>query len=144
LQGTLEWLVELGTRGDPCSPLRWTCKSTTHLAEELSQIGHPVSPRTIGRMLNADAYSLQSNRKTQEGSFHPDRNAQSELINATVKQFQERGQPVISADTKKKELVGRSRMAGGNGSLSGNRSKSRSTNLWTRIWARLSLPESMI
>lgn len=103
---TLEWLVEPVTRGDPCSPLRWTCKSTTNLADELSKMGHPVSPRTIGRILNADGYSLQSNRKTLEGASHPDRNAQFELINATVKQFQERGQPVISVDTKKKELVG--------------------------------------
>jgi transposase len=103
---TLQWLVEPVTRGDPCSPLRWTCKSTTKLAEELEQSGHPVSPRTIGRMLKADGYSLQSNRKTKEGASHPDRNAQFELINATVKQFQERGQPVISVDTKKKELVG--------------------------------------
>ena len=106
LMETLEWLVEPLTRGDPCSPLRWTCKSTTNLADELSQMGHPVSPRTIGRMLNADGYSLQSNRKTKEGASHPDRNAQFELINTTVKQFQERGQPVISVDTKKKELVG--------------------------------------
>ena len=103
---TLECLVEPVTRGDPCSPLRWTCKSTTNLAEELGQMGHPVSPRTIGRMLNADGYSLQSNRKTLEGASHPDRNAQFELINATVKLFQQRGQPVISVDTKKKELVG--------------------------------------
>src|SRR5271157_1325388 len=93
---TLEWLVEPVTRGDPCSPLRWTCKSTTNLAEELSQMGHPVSPRTIGRMLNADGYSLQSNRKTKEGISHPDRNAQFEFINLmAVKQFQQRGQPVI-------------------------------------------------
>jgi transposase len=106
LQETLQWLVEPVTRGDPCSPLRWTCKSTTNLAEELEKIGHPVSPRTIGRMLNADGYSLQSNRKTKEGASHPDRNAQFELINATVMQFQQRGQPVISVDTKKKELVG--------------------------------------
>jgi hypothetical protein len=106
LQEALEWLVEPLTRGDPESPLRWTCKSTTHLAEELSRLGHPVSPRTVGRLLNADGYSLQSNRKTQEGESHPDRNAQFEFINLAVKQFQQRGQPVISVDTKKKELVG--------------------------------------
>ncbi len=103
---TLEWLVEPLTRGDPCSPLRWTCKSTTNLAEELSRMGHPVSPRTVGRLLNADGFSLQSNRKTKEGESHPDRNAQFEFINGTVKRFQKRGQPVISVDTKKKELVG--------------------------------------
>ena len=106
LTETLEWLVEPLTRGDPCSPLRWTCKSTTNLAEELSQMGHPISPRTVGRLLNADGYSLQSNRKTKEGESHPDRNAQFEFISATVKRLQQRGQPVISVDTKKKELVG--------------------------------------
>ena len=77
---TLEWLVEPVTRGDPCSSLRWTCKSTTNLAEELGRMGHPVSPRTVGRLLNADGYSLQSNRKTKEGESHPDRNAQFEFI----------------------------------------------------------------
>jgi len=106
LLGALEQMVEPLTRGDPESPLRWTCKSTTHLAEELSRLGHPVSPRTVGRLLNADGYSLQSNRKTKEGESHPDRNAQFEFINLAVKQFQQRGQPVISVDTKKKELVG--------------------------------------
>jgi transposase len=102
----LERLVDPVTRGDPESPLRWTCKSTTHLAEALSDQGHVVSPRTVGRLLNADGYSLQSNRKTKEGEDHPDRNAQFEHINRTVKLFQHRGQPVISVDTKKKELVG--------------------------------------
>jgi len=103
---TLERLVEPLTRGDPESSLRWTCKSTTRLAMELTQQGHAVSPRTVGRLLNADGYSLQSNRKTKEGEDHPDRNAQFEHINATVRRFQQRGQPVISVDTKKKELVG--------------------------------------
>jgi len=112
LTETLEWLVEPLTRGDPSSPLRWTCKSTTNLAEELGRMGHPVSPRTVGRLLNADGYSLQSNRKTKEGESHPDRNAQFEFISATVKRFQQRGQPVISVDTKKKELVGRFKNGG--------------------------------
>ena len=75
-------------------------------------MGHRVSPRTVGRLLNADGYSLQSNRKTKEGESHPDRNAQFEFINLTVKQFQQRGQPVISVDTKKKELVGRFKNGG--------------------------------
>jgi hypothetical protein len=88
------------------SPLRWTCKSTAQLAGELTRQGHPVSPRTVGRLLKADGYSLQGNRKTKEGGNHPDRNAQFEHINATVTKFQRRGQPVISIDTKKKELVG--------------------------------------
>ena len=102
----LENLVEPTTRGDPESPLRWTLKSTTQLAQELTRQKHPVSPRTVGRLLNDLEYSLQGNRKTLEGSAHPDRNAQFEYINASVKRFQQRGQPVISVDTKKKELVG--------------------------------------
>jgi hypothetical protein len=106
LAESLERLVDPATRGDPMSPLRWTCKSTAQLAGELTRQGHPVSPRTVGRLLKADGYSLQGNRKTKEGGNHPDRNAQFEHINATVTKFQSRGQPVISIDTKKKELVG--------------------------------------
>ena len=102
----LESLVEPTTRGDPESALRWTCKSTTLLAQELTRRRHPVSPRTVGRLLNESGYSLQGNRKTLEGNSHPDRNAQFEYINASVKRLQQRGQPVISVDTKKKELVG--------------------------------------
>jgi Rhodopirellula transposase DDE domain len=106
LAESLERLVDPATRGDPMSPLRWTCKSTAQLAGELTRQGHPVSPRTVGRLLKADGYSLQGNRKTKEGGNHPDRNAQFEHINAAVTKFQRRGQPVISIDTKKKELVG--------------------------------------
>jgi hypothetical protein len=102
----LDRLVAPLTRGDPESPLRWTCKSTSHLAQELSRQGHPISARTVAQLLNADGYSLQGNRKTLEGTEHPDRNTQFEYINAKVKRFQQCGQPVISVDTKKKELVG--------------------------------------
>lgn len=102
----LDRLVAPLTRGDPQSPLRWTCKSTRHLAQELSRQGHPISARAVAQLLNDAGYSLQGNRKTLEGTSHPDRNAQFEYINAKVKQFQRRGQPVISVDTKKKELVG--------------------------------------
>jgi hypothetical protein len=102
----LEQLVDPVTRGDPESPLRWTCKSTRTLARELTVQGHPVSESTVRRLLHAADYSLQGNRKTREGVAHPDRNAQFEHINACVRAFQERGQPVISVDTKKKELVG--------------------------------------
>ena len=102
----LQWLVEPSTRGDPMSPLRWTCKSTHELATALNEQGHELSPRTVGRLLNAAGFSLQGNRKTKEGADHPDRNAQFEHINATVKRMQRRSQPVISVDTKKKELVG--------------------------------------
>lgn len=112
LQEALERLVDPVTRGDPESPLRWTCKSTTQLARALTQAGHTASPRSVGRLLNAAGYSLQSNRKTQEGSSHPDRNAQFEHISHRVQYFQQRGQPVISVDTKKKELVGTFRNGG--------------------------------
>ena len=108
----LERLIEPATRGDPESPLRWTCKSTTRLASELTAEGHPVSASTVGRLLRAADYSLQSNRKTQEGADHPDRNAQFEYIAAAVQAFQQQAQPVISVDTKKKELVGEFRVAG--------------------------------
>jgi hypothetical protein len=106
LPAALERLVDPVTRGDPMSPLRWTCKSTTQLAGELTRQGHPVSPCTVGRLLNAAGYSLQGNRKTKEGKDHPDRNAQFQHISISVLAFQERGQPVISIDTKKKEIVG--------------------------------------
>ncbi len=105
-------LVDPMTRGDPLSPLLWTCLSTTNLADALTTQGHTVSPRTVGRLLNEEGYSLQSNRKTKEGKSHPDRNAQFEYINATVKRFQRGGQPVISVDTKKKELIGEFRNVG--------------------------------
>lgn len=112
LPAALERLVDPTTRGDPMSPLRWTCKSTTQLARELTRQGHLVSPRSVGRLLRAAGYSLQSNRKTKEGNDHPDRNAQFQHINTSVLTFQNRGQPVISIDTKKKELVGRFRNGG--------------------------------
>jgi DDE family transposase len=112
LASALERLVDPSTRGDPMSPLRWTCKSTSQLASELTNQGHPVCARTVGRLLKASGYSLQGNRKTKEGANHPDRNAQFEHINATVMRFQRRGQPVISVDTKKKELVGEFRNSG--------------------------------
>jgi hypothetical protein len=102
----LERLIEPATRGDPMSPLRWTCKSTAKLAEELTRQNHPVTDRTVAMLLKQSGYSLQANRKTREGSSHPDRNAQFEYINRQVIAFQRRRQPVISVDTKKKELVG--------------------------------------
>ena len=102
----LDMLVEPASRGDPGSPLRWTCKSTRRLAEELRGQGFRVSRRTVADLLRAAGYSLQANRKTAEGAQHPDRNAQFEYIAARVKRHQRRGQPVVSVDTKKKELVG--------------------------------------
>ncbi len=106
LLGSLESLVEPVTRGDPMSPLRWTCKSLRQLAAELVAMGFSVSYRTVGRLLKQLKYSLQGNRKTLEGAQHPDRNAQFEYINAQTKQQLTKGSPAVSVDTKKKELVG--------------------------------------
>jgi len=102
----LEALVEPATRGDPMSPLRWTCKSTRQLAAELARQGHPVSHQTVAELLHGLHYSLQGTRKTRGGSTHPDRDAQFAYLNEQVQMFQAHGQPVISVDTKKKELVG--------------------------------------
>jgi hypothetical protein len=106
LLAALQALVDPATRGDPRSPLRWTSKSTATLSRGLSRQGHPVSPRTVGRLLRKAGYSLQGNRKTKEGTSHVDRNAQFEHINSQAMAFMRRDQPVISVDTKKKELVG--------------------------------------
>jgi hypothetical protein len=108
----LDRLVDPATRGDPESPLRWTCKSTRKLADELTRQGHPVSDRTVAHLLRQAGYSLQANRKTREGGRHPDRNAQFEYLNDQARRRQQRGQPVISVDTKKKELVGDFRNGG--------------------------------
>ena len=108
----LDALVDPVTRGHPESPLRWTCKSTHKLAEELQRQQHPVSDRTVAALLHQQGYSLQANRKTREGSQHPDRNAQFEYIHGQVLAFHKRRQPVISVDTKKKELVGEFKNAG--------------------------------
>jgi hypothetical protein len=102
----LEALVEPATRGDPQSPLRWTCKSTQKLADALQAKGYKLSERKVASLLTGLDYSLQANRKVREGTQHPDRNAQFEYINEQVKAFQARQQPIISVDTKKKELVG--------------------------------------
>jgi len=106
LKEDIERLVSPYTRGDPESPLRWTCKSVRKLAAELNGKGHSVSHSTVATLLREMNYSLQANRKTTEGKQHPDRHAQFEYINQRVRSQQRRGQPVISVDTKKKELVG--------------------------------------
>jgi hypothetical protein len=104
----LEQLVSPTTRGDPMSPLRWTCKSTSKLAAELRGKGYPISARTVARLLQKDLdYSLQANRKTKEGESHPDRNAQFEYIAAQTQAFQQRGQPVISRGHEKERAGGR-------------------------------------
>ena len=106
LERDLETLIEPVTRGDPESALRWTCKSVRKLAGELNRMGHKTSHRMVAELLKTMGYSLQANRKTIEGSAHPDRDAQFERIYEKVKAFQREGQPVISVDTKKKELIG--------------------------------------
>ncbi len=108
----LETLVDPVTRGDPCCPLRWTCKSTHTLARELKRQGYRISSTKIGQLLRAQGYSLQANRKTIEGKQHPDRDAQFEHINKRVKAFLRTGQPAISIDTKKKEPLGNMKNAG--------------------------------
>jgi transposase len=108
----LDLLVDPVTRGDPMSPLRWTCKSTTKLAAELRGMGHNVSQSTVWRLLDELGYSMQSNQKKREGADHPDRNAQFEFISKSVQTFHERGLPVISVDTKKKEIIGQYKNGG--------------------------------
>ena len=108
----LKRLIDPATRGDPMSPLLWTCKSTRNLADALAELGHDLSHQTVSRILVEMGYSLQANRKTEEGKDHPDRNDQFEHINRKVRSFQRRGQPVVSMDTKKKEIVGNYRRSG--------------------------------
>jgi len=112
LLAALERLVEPVTRGDPMSPLRWTCKSTRTLAEALHRQGFPISHAKVGQLLRRKGYSLQANRKMREGKQHPDRNAQFEHINRRVLACQRRGQPAVSVDTKKKEVLGNRKNAG--------------------------------
>jgi transposase len=106
LREDLDRLVEPTSRGDPESPLRWTCKSVRKLAEELQRMGHKTSHRMVAELLHELGYSLQANQKTLEGSSHPDRNAQFEHLNGQVRLQLAAGEPVVSVDTKKKELVG--------------------------------------
>ena len=106
LLAALDRLIDPETRGDPESPLRWICKSTRSVAAQLSRQKHPISHVKVAHLLHAQGYSLQSNRKTEEGDDHPDRDAQFRHINTQVKRALAQGTPVISVDTKKKELLG--------------------------------------
>jgi len=108
----LEALIDPDTRGDPMSPLRWTCKSTRQLARLLTAQGHPISHMTVAQLLHDLHYSLQGNAKTKEGKQHPDRDAQFRYIHGQGESFLDRGWPVISVDTKKKELIGNYRNPG--------------------------------
>ncbi len=106
LPAALDRLIDPETRGDPESPLRWICKSTRTLAAQLTRQKHPISHVKVAQLLKEQGYSLQSNRKTEEGEDHPDRDAQFRHINTQVKRALAKGTPVISVDTKKKELLG--------------------------------------
>jgi predicted ArsR family transcriptional regulator len=106
LSEALDQLIDPVTRGDPQSPLRWTSKSAAKLAQALSQMGHQVADRTVLRLLKAKGYSLQANKKTREGAQHPDRDRQFQHINQTVSDAIAAGEPVISIDAKKRELIG--------------------------------------
>jgi hypothetical protein len=112
LAATLQEVVEAATAGSPMDVLRWTSKSKAKLASALAARGHPVSPNTVGRLLRAQGYSLQANRKDKEGHSPPERDAQIAYVNEQARQFLARGQPVISVDTKKKELIGEFKNAG--------------------------------
>ncbi|WP_163570047.1 ISAzo13 family transposase [Fodinicola feengrottensis] len=112
LMDCLDSLIEPGTRGDPESPLRWTTKSTRNLAKEATEQGYAASHTLVRNILRGMGYSLQGTRKTLEGEQHPDRDAQFRYINGLAEDFLTTGDPVISVDTKKKELVGRFTQAG--------------------------------
>ena len=112
LLSDLERLVEPDCRGDPMSPLRWTCKSLRHLVEELGRLGHKISRTMVGELLKARGFSLHANRKTKEGGDHPDRDAQFAVINQATREALAEQRPAISVDTKKKELVGDFKNAG--------------------------------
>ena len=120
LQDDLERLIDPVTRGDPEAPLRWTCKSVRKLAVELRQLGHMTSHRLVAELLHELGYSLQANRKTIEGTSHPDRDAQFAYLNAKVQAALQAGEPVISVDAKKKELVGEFKNAGREWHLTGH------------------------
>ncbi|MGH8903802.1 MAG: ISAzo13 family transposase [Egibacteraceae bacterium] len=127
LVAALEALVDPDTRGDPQSPLRWTCKSTRTLADTLSEAGHAVSSWTVTKLLHELGYSLQANVKVREGASHSDRDAQLGYLGAQVQAQLDEGGPVVSVDTKKKELSGTIRTADGTGSPRASRSRSTCT-----------------
>jgi hypothetical protein len=127
LEAALDALIDPDTRSDPMSPLRWTCKSTGQLALALTRGGHPVSADTVGSILREAGYSLQANAKLKEGKQHPDRDAQFAYLNEQVRRHQAVGAPVLSIDTKKKELVGEFKNGGGEWQPKGQPEASTST-----------------
>jgi transposase len=144
LWADLEALIEPDSRGDPMSPLRWTCKSTRQLAEALNQQGHQVSRNIVAALLHDADYSLQANRKTLEGSHQPDRDAQFRYINDQTKTFLAHGWPVVSVDAKKKELGGLLRMAVRPGVRKASRNGSMSTIFRIRSTGRRSRMACML
>jgi hypothetical protein len=134
----LDRLVDPDTRGDPDSPLRWTCKSTRELAETLTAAGHPVSDDTVGRLLQQQGDRLQGTVKTLEGAQHPDRDAQFRYLNEQAKVHLADGQPVVSVDTKKKELVGNFANGGGEWQPSGEPERVNVHDFPDPRWARRS------
>jgi hypothetical protein len=136
LLAALEALLEPVTRGDPESPLRWTCNSTSKLAAELTRQKHPVSDRPVATLLIQAGDSLPANRKTREGASHAVRNAQFEYLNISVQRFDRRGQPAISVDTKKKEWIGDVKNGGREWPPAANRKKSACMTSSTRTWGR--------
>jgi transposase len=142
LVADLEKLVEPATRGDPESCLRWTSKSVRKLAEELVGMGHEVSYPVVAELLHETGYSLQANRKTKEGDSHPDRNAQFEHIEARVQEYMRLRQPVISVDTKKKELLGDFKNNGQTWRPKKNPEKVRVHDFLIPDWRQLELPIS--
>ena len=143
LLGALRDLVELSTRGDPQSPLFWTCKSTRRLAEELGSQGHSVSHQTVAALLSGWGYSLQANRKTKEGQDHPDRDAQFEHINRRVRDFQRGASRSSRWMRRRRSWSGIFAIRGGNGSRTASRRRSAPRTSWTSSWARRSPRGSM-
>lgn len=137
LLAALERLVDPAARGDPQSPLRWTCKSLKQLARELGEQGHRISHVSVGILLKELGYSLQGNRKTLEGTDHPDRDVQFQYIQEKTQQALDAGQPVIAVDTKKKELVGNYKMPVRSGGRRENRRRFRCMTSWMQNWGGL-------
>ena len=137
LLSALEALVEPTTRGDPEGALRWTCRSTRQLAKSLEAQGFRIGHQTVASLLDGLGYSLQGNKKNKDGSSHPDRDAQFKYIHGRVEEFQRQGQPVVSVDTKKKELVGDFKNGGREWRPKGNPEQVRVYDLWTSRWGKL-------
>ncbi len=143
LLGALEALVDPDTRGDPCSPLRWCSKSLQKIAGALQAAGHQVSDRSAGKLLRGLGFRLHANAKTREGKDHPDRDAQFRHISQTTRAALDAGQPTISIDTKKRELVGDFKASAASFSQEASPSRSAATTSKTSSWGTRSPTASM-